>query len=119
MKSSTGGVEDSTHLGPLASQFVVFSNGLLRLQDSDVDTFLLHKVQRGGGNLGEETTAQTDLRRVSTESISVTFFSRLSLSLFLTLLISLGEIQFLLVLNARKHNLKCIFTYATTVTVGP
>ena len=49
--TSTGGVKDSAHLGPLTNQFVVFSNGLLRLQDSDVHTSLLHKVQSGGGNL--------------------------------------------------------------------
>lgn len=54
-ESSTGGVEDPAHLGALPSQFVVFSDGLLRLQDSDVDPFLLHEVQSGGGNLREET----------------------------------------------------------------
>ncbi|KAA8579382.1 hypothetical protein FQN60_016812 [Etheostoma spectabile] len=56
----TGGVEDPPHLGALAGQFVVFSNGLLRLQDSDVDTFLHHKVQSGGGNLREEMAAKKE-----------------------------------------------------------
>lgn len=64
MKSSAGGVKDSTHLGALASQFVVFSNGLLRLQDFDVDTFLPHKVQRGGGNLQSFTHASADDQQV-------------------------------------------------------
>lgn len=68
-------MEDPTHLGALASQFVVFSNSLLRLQDSDVDTFLLHKVQSGGGNLREEATAQTDLNRVDAGGVPHTFLS--------------------------------------------
>lgn len=58
--TSTGGVEDPAHLSALDSQFVVFSNGFFSLQDSNIDTFLLHKVQSGGGNLREETAAQTD-----------------------------------------------------------
>lgn len=55
MRSSTGGVEDPAHLGTLTSQLVVLSDGLLCLQDSDVNTFLLHEVQSGGGNLRQET----------------------------------------------------------------
>lgn len=61
---STGGVEDPAHLDALASQFVVFSDGLFRLQDSDIDTFLLHKVHSGGGNLQSFTHASADDQHV-------------------------------------------------------
>lgn len=73
MTPSTGGVEDAAHLGALARQLVVFSNSLLRLQDSDVDTFLLHKVQRGGGNLKGEMAPQTDLRVSAQEALQLWF----------------------------------------------
>lgn len=70
-----GGVEDPTHLGTLASQFVVLSNSLLSLQNSDFNTLLLHKVQSGGGNLSEQMTAQTDLVHLYTEAILATSIS--------------------------------------------
>lgn len=68
--TSAGGVEDPTHLSTLASQFVVLGNSLLRLQDSDFNSFLLHKVQRGGGNLHKPKTVQLDLGHLYTEEIS-------------------------------------------------
>jgi len=62
MRSSTGGVEDPAHFGALDSQFVVFSHGFLSLEDCDIDTFLLHKVQSGGGNLrGEDSPENTHM----------------------------------------------------------
>lgn len=64
-------MEDPTHLGTLASQFVVLGNGLLRLQDFDVDASLLHKVQSGRRNLRKQTTAQMDLDHISIGDVSV------------------------------------------------
>ena len=76
---SAGGVEDAAHFGTLSSQFIVFSDGLFCLQDSDLDTFLLHKVQSGGGNLREETAAQKGsvLVLVTTAPLVLTFLTLL------------------------------------------
>lgn len=45
-------MEDSAHLGTFARQPIVLGDGPLCLQHRDVHASLLHKVQRGGWNLG-------------------------------------------------------------------